>query len=266
MPETLVRLREVTVAVRGRTLLGPLSFEVQEGAFWGVVGPNGAGKSTLLRVIAGLRTFQGGSVERLGVVQSPDAAPATFRHHIGLLFQQHDYLPDFPLTALDVVLFGRLPEKGLGRQYRQEDLAAAREALSSLGLQDLEQRLYRELSGGERQKTQLARLVAQNCRLMLLDEPTSGLDLLWQERLTQLIASIHRDSRRTVVMVTHEPHHLPACCTHVLLLKEGGVLTAGRVEEVLQAATLRELYECDLQVVAHAGRHHVFPSPGSKGS
>ena len=193
MEETLVELSDVVIRRRRTVTLGPLSLRVRRGEFWGVVGPNGAGKSTLLRTVAGMERPVSGEAHTLGLPAAGRSGRAALRRRVGFLFQHHDFLPDVPLLVGDVVMFGRAGLPGTGRSYRREDREAARAAIERMGLGELRERLYRELSGGERQKVQLARLLAQEPDIMLLDEPTAGLDLDWQERLTQTIGRMHRE-------------------------------------------------------------------------
>lgn len=257
---SLARLEDVLVQRRGRTLLGPLSLRVEAGDFWGVVGPNGAGKTTLLRVLAGLQPVSRGRAvffEREarnggGVTRS------LLRKHVGFLFQHHEFVPDLPFTVEDVAFFGRAGGPGLLRPYGSADRAAVAEALESLGLSALRQRLYRELSGGERQKAQLARLVAQGAEMLLLDEPTAGLDLDWQERITHLVEDLFKRLGRTLVVVTHDVDHLPASCNRVLLLKQGRALAAGAPGEVFRPDALTDLYGCPMEVTERRGRFHAF--------
>jgi iron complex transport system ATP-binding protein len=121
----------------------------------------------------------------------------------------------------------------------------------------LRRRLYRELSGGERRKVELARLVTQEAPLLLLDEPGSGLDLDWQERLTDLVAELHQKLERTLVMVTHDVPQLPGCCSFALLLKDGMPLAMGAPRDVLTSENFSRLYECEVEVLARDGR--FFP-------
>jgi iron complex transport system ATP-binding protein len=146
------------------------------------------------------------------------------------------------------------------------NLAAVDHALDLLDLVRMRGRLYRELSGGERQKVQLARLLAQDADLLLLDEPTAGLDLDWQERLTSLVEELHDRTGVAVVMVTHEAHHLPGCCEKVLLLRNGRAVAAGTPSEVFTPDLLSELYGCRIEVMERQGRyfaHSLGPAEGS---
>jgi len=256
----IARLENALVQLGGKTVLGPLSLTVETGDFWGVVGPNGSGKTTLLRVLAGLQAAARGRVVFLerAVENGANYTRALLRRSIGFLFQHHEFLPDLPFTVEDVVYFGRAGVCGLGRRYGAADREAVREALESLGLEAFRKRLYRELSGGERQKTQLARLVAQGADLLLLDEPAAGLDLDWQERLTHLVEDLYLRRRKTLVVVTHDVDHLPASCNRVLLLKQGKPLAAGAPAEVFRPDILSELYGCPMEVAQRNGRFHAF--------
>jgi len=245
-PRSVADCRGVVVRRRGRNLVGPIDLRVGRGEFWGVVGPNGAGKTTLLRALAGLEAPDEGEVEVFGK-----------RGRIGFLFQHHDFVPEVPLTVEDVVGFGRAGRAGLGPWRRAGDRRSVDEALELLGLASLRRRLYRELSGGERQKVQLARLAAQEAELLLLDEPAAGLDLEWQERMTALVAELHRQTGAAVVMVTHEVDRLPACCARVLLLRRGRALAVGAPAEVFTPPTLGTLYGCEMAVTEHRGRYHA---------
>ena len=263
MAETLIECEDCIVRHNSKTILGPLSFVFKKGEFWGIIGPNGAGKSTLLRVIAGLKSVSHGSFSVFGSARgsAADSPAGTAKKQIGLLFQHHDFYPDLPFTVEDVVLFGRTGLPGFGRRFRAIDRTAAGRAISGLNLENLRHRLYRELSGGEQRKVQLARLVAQEAEMILLDEPTAGLDLDWQERLTQLVEELYRRSGKTIVMVTHDVDRLPACCTNVLLLKNGEILAMGAPADVFQSDILSQLYNCKIEVAFRNGRYHAFSCP-----
>lgn len=249
MADVLVALTGAVVGAAGRSRLGPVDLTVRRGAFVGVVGPNGAGKSTLLAALAGAVRLSTGRREA-GALS------------IGVLLQHHDFLPDLPVTVRDVVALGRLAGRPPWSRAQRTDATVVDTALAAMGLETLQHRPYRTLSGGERRKAQLARLLAQQPDLVLLDEPTANLDPDWQERLTGLVAVLHVRHRATVVMVTHDVGRLPAGCTEVVLLRRGRVLAAGPPEQALTAASLSDLYGCPLEVVARGGRRFALPGGG----
>jgi len=232
MAETLIELNGAEVPRR----LGPLDFKIERGGFYGVVGPNGAGKSTLLHALHGGFRFPPGV--RIGTRAG------------GFLFQQQECSLTVPFRVEEVVAFGRA---GLRR-----NAAAVEAALAEFDLQPLRHRLYRELSGGERQKVQFARLLATEAEVLFLDEPTAGLDPDWQERVTGLVETLYRRYQRTMVMVTHDLDRLPACCNQAALIKNGRILRSGPPAEVFTPSALSKLYGCRMEVVVREGRFHAF--------
>lgn len=245
MGAALIECVDAEVRYRNALALGPLSMRIESGDFWGVVGPNGAGKSTLLRLLSGQVRVDRGEIFRTKV-------------DVGFLLQHHDYTKDLPFRVKDVVGFGVLSAGSLGFGLGADEKLRVVNALQHLGLEQMRDKLYRELSGGERQKVQFARLIAQDSDLSLLDEPTAGLDLDWQERVTHLAAQFHDADAKTIVMVTHDVDRLPECCGKVLLLKNGRVLAAGKPADVFNRSTLSELYDCKMEVAERAGRYHAF--------
>jgi iron complex transport system ATP-binding protein len=256
----MIRLKAVEVIRNKKNILGPISLQIKENDFIGVIGPNGAGKSTLLNVLLGLEPVSRGQIELWG---QKFAAPGrafrnTVKKKLGVLFQNHQYLPDIPFTAEDIIFFGRSGSSPTGFAYGQYDHDAVEQAIATLELQGLRKRLYRDLSGGEQQKVQLARLLAQKSTVLLLDEPSAGLDLDWQERLTKIVADIFLRARKTIIMVTHDIDRLPACCKKLLLLKNGTVLASGQPLATSRPEVLSELYGCHMEVVIRKGRIHAF--------
>jgi len=250
---------DVVVRLGGKRVLGPLTVSIAPGELWGVVGPNGAGKTTLLRTLAGMEPIAGGALSVAGrpIGRGPRDRRPDLRRDVAYLMQHHDFHRDLPFSVADVVAFGRIGRVGIGRRQDAADQAAVDHAIDLLGLEELRRRLYRELSGGQRQKVQRARVVAQEASLVLLDEPASGLDLDWRERLTALVDLVHRSSNAALIMVTHEVDHLPQSSDNVLLLQDGRVLASGAPETVLHSRSLSALYGCEMVVVAEGGRFHA---------
>jgi zinc transport system ATP-binding protein len=189
----LVSCRNVAFAYEGITVVRNLNFEVQAGDYLCIAGENGSGKSTLMKGILGLIPPHEGTV-LLGLKTK----------EIGYLPQYKVAQKDFPAGVYEVVLSGRQGARGMLPFYSKQDKVAAQENLRRLGIEDLEKRCYRELSGGQQQRVLLARALCAARKLLLLDEPASGLDPLVSADLYRLIEQINRETRITIVMVSHD--------------------------------------------------------------
>jgi zinc transport system ATP-binding protein len=177
-------------------VLEQASLSIGDKEFVCVVGPNGGGKTTLLKLLLGLLEPQGGTVSVFG------KAPALGRKWIGYLPQHANLDPKFPVTALDVVLMGRLGKtRGIGF-YTKTDKSAAHDMLARVGLDPLANRPMATLSGGQRQRVLIARALVSGPKLLLLDEPTSSLDDFVERELYELLQELNTEL--TVVVVTHD--------------------------------------------------------------
>ncbi len=178
------------------SVLEQANLSISEKEFVCMVGPNGGGKTTLLKLLLGLLEPQAGTVSVFG--ESPSAG----RKKIGYL-PQHAHLDSkFPVTALDVVLMGRLGKTRSMGPYTKADQAIAHDMLNRVGLHKLEKRPLAALSGGQRQRVLIARALASEPRLLLLDEPTSSLDDYVERELYDLLLELNKEL--TVVVVTHD--------------------------------------------------------------
>lgn len=254
--DPLIVLRGVTCRAGAATLVSGIDLEVRRGEFIGILGPNGAGKSTLLSVMNLTARPAEGHCVLLGRdpwIES-EAGRSRLRGRIGTVAQRADYQRLAPLTSAEVVAIGRLGPRGLLARLNREDHAAIEQAMERMGCAALARRAYRSLSGGEQQKVQLARALAQCPELLLLDEPTTGLDFDWQERLVALIEELNRADGLTILMTTHALGHLPAGCGRAMLLRGGRMLADGPAAETLQAGPLSALYGCAVEVAERGGR------------
>lgn len=254
-------MQAVTVRHRGTTVLDDVSLSLPAGAFLAVLGPNGAGKTTLLNLIPGFVRFSG-SVTVLGteITRLSAWARGRLRRRIGYVPQLHARTPSLmPLSVREVVEMGRSGVRGQGRALLPEDRQICEEAIRQVELEGLSSRPFGVLSGGEQRKVHLARALAQQPSLLLLDEPAGQLDLRWQEAITQLVGRLWRELKLTVMMVTHDPRHLPAGISHGAVLAEGRLLRMGTLAEILDAELLSALYGLPLRVMETDGRYLVLP-------
>jgi len=201
--EPALELRAAAAERSGRRVLGPIDLRVERGDALLLAGPNGSGKTTLLLLLVGLIRASSGSVRVLGTSLG-SAEWRRARRKVGYV-NQASVDTTLPISALEVAAIG-LAGAMVPPQLRRERL---RRAMQSAGCLHLEHRLYRELSGGEKQRVDIARCLAQEPELLLLDEPSAALDPSAKEALGALLGALH-DGGLTIVAVSHETGSLPS--------------------------------------------------------
>jgi manganese/zinc/iron transport system ATP- binding protein len=225
--EPALRVRGLTVARGGRTVLRDVSFEAAAGDLVAVVGPNGAGKSTLLSAILGLLPVAAGDCEMDGVCAYVPQAEPDGR--------------GFPVTALGVAEMGAYRRARPFLPLARRDRRLAHEALARVGLTAEARTPFADLSGGQRRRVTVARALVQQGALMLLDEPLAGVDAASEDSILQALGD-ERRAGRTVVMATHDLAFARDQATHALLLARGEVAAFGPGATVLTRASLARAY------------------------
>ncbi|WP_416383331.1 heme ABC transporter ATP-binding protein [Microbacterium oxydans] len=243
-----VRLRGAGLTVRvgeGRTILDDASIEIHAGEIHALVGPNGAGKSTLFGVLAGDVTAQAGAVEIDG--GSIDRVkPRTLAQQRAVLLQENTVT--FPFSAEQVVRMGRTPWARTPAAEEDDDLVAS--AMAQTEVTALGARAVPSLSGGERARVALARVIAQSTGILLLDEPTAALDLKHHEDVMRLIRG-RADAGIAVAIVLHDLNAALAHADRVTLLADGRVSATGTAAEVLTAERIEQVYGQAVDVFPH---------------
>jgi ABC-type Mn2+/Zn2+ transport system ATPase subunit len=225
----VITLARAVIGHPGAWQLGPVDLAVEQGSFWGIVGPNGAGKTTLLRSMAGLQPLVAGHC-RL-------ARGAEARGGVAYVPQRDALDPVFPVTALNVVMMGLAPSLGFGRPYRRGHRRQALAALERVGLPHLAQTPFRRLSGGEQQRTLIARAVVAQARVMLLDEPTAAMDVDAERDVLALIEELASTDRLAVLMVSHSLTTVRAHAHFAILVnRDQDLIRVGTPEEVRGAS------------------------------
>jgi iron complex transport system ATP-binding protein len=230
---------------RGKAVGRGVSLEIRSGEVLCLLGPNGGGKTTLMKTLLGLLPPREGRVR----LDGEDLALWPRRRLarvLGYVPQAHAAF--FPFAVLDIVLMGRTAHIGLFAAPSRSDRGIAERALATLGISHLKERVYTEISGGERQMVLIARALAQEPRLLVMDEPTASLDFGNQLRVLGQIAALAR-AGIAVVFSTHDPDHAFLCGDRVALLHGGTLAALGPPEAVITAQSLERLYGVDVQVV-----------------
>jgi zinc transport system ATP-binding protein len=222
--------QNVSLGYEGHIVVYGLNFSLDAGDFLLVAGENGSGKTTLIKGL--LRLLP----PMEGTISFSDFKKA----RTGYLSQQTAAKQDFPAGVLEIVLSGNLGKKGLWPFYSQTDKREAEEKLKLLGIADLKNCCFRELSGGQQRRVLLARSLCAAEKLLVLDEPFAGLDPLISAELHLLLKKINSEMGMTVIMVSHD---IPAadCATHVLHLQKKQIFF-GSMEEYRASGTGRNFF------------------------
>jgi iron complex transport system ATP-binding protein len=244
MTEPVLAFEDVRFGYGRAPILDGFGLAVSRGQMVGVIGPNGAGKSTVVRLALGLLGPLAGRVRVMGrdVRATPRRA---FARLVGAVTQEDVF--DFPFTALEVVLMGRIARLGPLGFEQPADVEAARRAMAETGVEALADRPLDELSGGERKRVLLARALAQEPELLILDEPAAALDIHHQIAIFDLLRERHRRGI-TVIVVVHDLNLAAAYCDRVVLLRAGQPALDGSVEEILTYRRIKEAFGVEVYV------------------
>lgn len=243
----------VSVTGAGKTYgdhraLHPVNWQVKKGEWWGVVGPNGSGKSTLLQLIAGTEALSEGQI-RIEGRDIGSYSRKDLSRMIAVL--QQDGLPAISYSVRDVVEMGRYPyQNWLGRESA-DGAVVVDQVLEELGLMDLADRPLDSLSGGQRQRVALAKVMAQEPRLLLLDEPTTFLDIKYQLQFMELLAAWQQKSRITIVAVLHDLNLAALFCDRILALREGSEAGKGTPHDLMTGEQIHEIFRVRPAMVDH---------------
>jgi iron complex transport system ATP-binding protein len=254
-----VDLRDVGIRRDGRWLLRDVTWRIGPSDRWVVLGPNGSGKSTLLDITSLWLHPTVGTVRVLGEeLGRCDVRP--LRARIGVVSAALADRLRPTLTVADLVVTGlRGDLETWWHAYTDDDRARAAVALDRAGASHLAERTFGTLSSGERQRVQLARTLVTEPALLLLDEPAAGLDLGAREDLVARLTDLAADpTMAPLVLVTHHVEEIPAGFTHALLLRDGGVVAAGPIDEVLREDTLGTTFGLPVRLATEDGRWRAW--------
>ena len=256
----MLRAEKISLNINGAVLLNDIDLDIASGSVTAIMGPNGAGKTSLLRVLTGeLSPTQG----QVFFNQKPlEEWVASEKAAAMSVLAQSPQL-NFPFTAEEVVALGRTPHSsGL---VRDKEIIA--EALQLVDCEYLRHRIYTQLSGGEKQRVQFARVLAQiwepvagQGQLLVLDEPTASFDLAHQKMMLDTIAYLSKKNI-SVLIVLHDINLAINCADQLVLIGCGEIQAKGEPSKVLSKDVVRQVFGADVDIVAHptTGRPVVIP-------
>lgn len=247
----MIKGTNITYSHKNFPILNEINLTVEFGEFLAIVGPNGAGKSTLLSVLA----------NEISIVNPKDVLfkEKEFKQwnlkdlaHNKAKFSQHNPA-EITLQVKDVVMMGRYPY--FNSSPNQEDYEAVEESMSETDVTHLKDREYNTLSGGEKQRVHLARVLAQlkndiHQKLMFLDEPLNNLDVKHQYKALQTLKDFTKKENSAIV-VMHDLNLAAQFADRILLMKSGKVVSHGKPEEVFEEKTISDTYNFPCAICKH---------------
>lgn len=249
----MLKAKNIHFCIRKRPIVAQADISLQAGELVAVLGPNGAGKSTLLKILSGEIPCQRADIQYNGTDIRNYSAKALAK--VRAVMPQHSIL-SFPFTAMEVV------ELGLGNQSFGTPDQLVQEVMKETQTWDLRDRHYGQLSGGEKQRVQLARVLVQIWemrpypRYLLLDEPTSSMDIAQQHHVLQIVSRLKKRNIG-VLAIVHDLNLAGAYADQVVLLKDGVVRYQGETESVLTSETLEETFDHPVKVSKDPDTHQL---------
>ena len=235
-----LKMDDVTIKIENEKIVQNINIYVPENKFVGLVGLNGTGKSTILKAAYGINEYDGNIF--LDSINIKKISTKEMARKLAVLIQENSN--DFNFIVEDVVMLGRLPYKKLFELDNTEDQQIVNSALEYVGMLDYKDRYFNSLSGGEKQRVLIARVLAQKCSLLILDEPTNHLDVKNQFKLFEIIKELNF----TVLAVLHDLNMAARFCDYVYVLKEGRIYSEGVPAKVFNKDTLKEVFGMEADV------------------
>ena len=227
--------------IGSRPIIDGLSFAAEPGKMLGLLGPNGSGKTSLLRLLAGLKKPTSGQVtlEGKNIAQIGRRSLAQ-----RIAFIEQHATTNASLKVIDVVKLGRFPHRSMFSGWTVADDEAVTYALERTEMTAKRNDRWQSLSGGEKQRTHLARALAQSPKELILDEPTNHLDIHHQINLMRLVSALPITS----IIALHDLNHAAMFCDELIVMQSGKIVASGSPETVITQALLQEVFSVDARV------------------
>ncbi len=253
---SVLKLTDVSIVRDENTILDGVNWTVEPDERWVILGPNGAGKTTLLQIAAAALHPTSGKAKVLGETLGKSDL-AELRPRLGFASSAMARRIPRNETVLDVVMTAAYAVTGRwNEEYEDIDERRAHRVLGEWNLDHLSERAFGTLSDGEQKRVQIARAVMTDPEILLLDEPAASLDLGGREELLQLLGGFASDPRSpAIVMVTHHVEEIPLGFRNALLLKNGGIVAQGAIENVITSERLGETFGLDIELSENNGRY-----------
>ena len=257
--KVIIETDSVSYKINGKDLVKDISFKVDKGDMVSIIGPNGSGKSTLIRLLSNEISPSSGKI-KFQDRYNHDWDPVKMALYRSVLSQSSQL--SFPFSVLDIVKMGRYPVRVSGQI--EDEMGVCEDILQFFDLEGLKYRNYITLSGGEKQRVQLARVIAQiwskdsySDKLLILDEPTSYLDINHQYELFNFLEDLNNKGL-TIIVVLHDLNHAILKSNKIAMLKSSELIKYGDIDKVFNSEVLKEIFSIDLEVLKNSKLNKPF--------
>jgi iron complex transport system ATP-binding protein len=254
-----LEVKDITYSIDGKTIVDSVSLEIEEGCFMGLVGPNGCGKSTLLKSI--YRTYKPDSgVVYIDGKSTDDMTNRELARELSVMQQENNI--EFDMTVFDMAMLGRFAHQKMFGNDMLRERELVRQVLKEVGMAGYEERSFLSLSGGEKQRTLVARALVQKAPMIILDEPTNHLDIGYQYQ----IMSILKKQNLTVFSSVHDLNIAACYCDRIILMKAGKIVDVGTPEEMFVPDKIKFLFGVDTQITTNSatGKPNIVFLPSTE--
>lgn len=252
----MIKAEKLDFAYFDKKILKDITFSLNKSSICTILGPNGSGKSTLLKVLNKLLKPQKGTV----IVESEDLAQLSIKKvakKIAYLPQENEL--SFAFSVFDIVLAARAHNVGFFSMPSKQDIQITQKALLLAGIENLKDKIYAQLSGGQKRLVLIARALAQKAKVLLFDEPTNHLDFANQYVILNTIKNLVKENDFTVIVTLHDPNLALFFSDFVIMIKNGQLIKYGPTKEVMSLQNLSELYDIKIAIIEKCGKFFILP-------
>ncbi len=239
----MIIVENLEFSINDKKILKDISFQVEKGEFVGIIGANGSGKTTLLKCLNGINKTENSikiKNQDLAEYSSKDLAKI-------ILYMNQNTILAFDFICRKIIEFGRYPHKKAFESLSKKEEELIQYYMQKTNTLMLSDKNINNISGGERQRVLFAKLLVQEAEILLLDEPTSSLDIKYEEEIFKLISE-EKKEEHTVLMSIHNIRNAIKYCDRLILLKDGKILSDGKVSDVITSENILKAYGIDVNV------------------
>lgn len=245
-------VKNLNFRVGDQEILKDISFQIFNGEYVAIIGPNGGGKTTLVRMLLGLSKPTSAEIRIYGKKLS------RFKewNKIGYVPQRASHVDaNFPATVEDIVEMGRVSKRAFFSTLSKEDKAMVHDAMLTMDVVDLKDKMIGTLSGGQRQRVMIARALASKPEILILDEPNTGVDMVSQKRFYTLLSKLNKEENITIVFITHDVGVIADDIGRLFTINQKATI-CNNPKEALSCEEMSELYGIEAHLIHNHKHEH----------